>query len=665
MPSFASLDILSWDFEALNPDGTPNSFLSSVTGGSVPPDPTTETIEWPAMSQRCKLSIDFELSGNLANGNAAELGRAILRYAPALFLEYMGIYTPPGTFPVAAYGINLPASPVGTYVVPLVGQGEWANCAINGDVTLTVVSATEFTIEHEFYMTASVENYPVGQFSPNYYRYSKNSIYAAEEGTITRPSVYGELKGLNILCVVKQGTQNIISTNLSIPIRASFNGYDNTGDDSEHSVTWQIELSSDPGTAQDYLSPFEENKVIVAITDGSNQIVQDQNELSLVRRDLTSNVGTFTEDFDLVECKLITSSGTAQVEGPIYEPVTWSQTSGVTTITFRVDGTKLLKAGSVQFHIRAGRQDDPSTTSMRHFMSEVYEVLGAPPENSFTMESEFYTRNAQHGNNMTVLPMARVTNYVQFNKSEYNTSAATTEPWTTFNADFRRAKIEIEDANGDILFTQEIENSSSVGIQATEYIGVYNYTSGSDQWTVLYLKEFRVPYLNFQELMNWIGSTLTFRWSAYFEDPTNSEFAAWYTVEGELTVSDYQNDEPSPLIDEIEFLDPATGFRIDDWSDLDSIRVRARCVGATASTCVTVYVDKYPLGVYLYNDLALEERDPSTHALPPYIIFEQKLSDLISELPDQPTDEYISFLVDITDLEGSQEWRIFVEAYES
>ena len=74
-------------------------------------------------------------------------------------------------------------------------------------------------------------------------------------------------------------------------------------------------------------------------------------------------------------------------------------------------------------------------------------------------------------------------------------------------------------------------------------------------------------------------------------------------------------------------------------------------------------VDYFPLGVSLFDDFQLQEEDGETHILPDYVIFQEKLSDLISDLTPEPIDDSISFLLDISGLTNIQKLRIFVMAY--
>ena len=151
----------------------------------------------------------------------------------------------------------------------------------------------------------------------------------------------------------------------------------------------------------------------------------------------------------------------------------------------------------------------------------------------------------------------------------------------------------------------------------------------------------------------------------FFQDQKSNAYSAEYTIDSLLTVDDYDNSLPSPTITNIRLLDPATTEVISDWHDLTSIRVAADVSGAGPNTYVQVMVDRFPLGVSLFNDFALEEYDPATHTLPAWVIFEQKLSDLVSELNDQPVDGGISFLVDVSELNNDERAMIYIQTYEA
>jgi hypothetical protein len=668
MPSTSAIIILSWSITALNPDGTPNTFLPSIPLGSVPPDPTADLVDFMAMGNRVELKLTCQLNGNYIDGTAIEVQGSTFRYNPALFLEYLGIYNPPGIFPTSGYAIQIPGSydpsMSAQYVMPLIGQGGNLNSNINGDVIIDVTGTIDFEITHTFYLTSDIEQYPAGLPISNWFRFSKNSIYNEQERDNTRESVFNSLKGLNVYLSIAKGRNSGNAEYLSIPFRASFDGSDSMGIVSAITCEFKIERLLVPGVEETDLSPFEDNLVKITLQDASAFISKNESEVMFVCRDLSQNVSTFVIDLQLSQAKLITSGGSARLDGPMYEPVTWSQSAGVTEITFVVVGPLLAKSSKYQIHFRAAINNSPSDNVMIHYMSDVYNATGSPIEVPFDMTSEFWTRNAKHAESFTVIPAERVTSVFMMNATDYNNNVIA--PWQNFIGDIQSVSIQVLNASMEVLLTYEIAKSDSGIFTDTDFIGVYITSDPSaDTEYFFYLKAFRIPFENNQELPDWTNQSFIFRWSAIFQDQKSLEFSGEYFQDSELIVTNFDNENPSPYVSDIRFLDPTTMEVISDWHDLTTVRVVASVENIGVNTFVQVLVDRFPLGVTLFNDMALEENDPSTHTLPPYVIIDQLLSDLVSELPSQPIDGFISFLVDISEISGDEKANIYITVYDA
>lgn len=655
----AQIVINGWTVTALNPDGTDNSFVTPITG-SVPANPTADLLDFAAMGQRLRLQFDCTISGTHSDSSTASVIGSTIRYAPAMFLAYLGGYFPPGTFPPGGYSVLIPAGYSSSYAMVLIGQGEFESANQNGTVEINLTNDYNFEIVHEFYMTMDVQSYPVGKYVPNKFRFSKNSILNPLEMSNNGVAVYGQLRGLNIYTGFQQGRFQVLAQDLSIPIQASFNGQDMDGVDL-FEPTWSIELVSDPGVEVPYLSPYEDNIVIISFTDPSALIVENESEVAICNRSLDENVSGFVKDFILYEGKLITSAGSAQVSGPIYEPITWLQSAGVTTISFRVKGTDLDPSINYQLHTRAGYTNGPSGTAFLHALTTPTPTDGGPLAVDFDFISEFWTRNGEHFEEMSVAPNQRVTSVLSLNVSEYNANAAS--PWSTFFGDILGVRVQVFDEDDVEVFSASITDNGAGTFEDSEFIGNELDSDPSNTIQRFYLKEFRVPYTNFSGLQNWIGQTIRFRWTVQFFIPFSQTTGANYYTDNYLTVRPYENQEVSQQVSNIRFLDPVTGNPISNWCDLDSILVAADISGIANDVYIVAMVDRFPLGVQMFNDLGLEEEDPTTHTTPSYVIFSQKVSDLISDLESQPIDGGIAFLLDISTLSNDEKWRIFIEAY--
>jgi len=151
----AQIQISKWELKVLNPDGTDNTFLPSITNGSVPADLSTEVVDWLAMGLLVQIVLECEISGTYPDSTNAVLSGSVIRYNPAMFGEIGATFYPPKTWPQGGYSLEVPGSfdPSSTtsFTMRLVGQGENLPSNINGDVTIELVDDNFFNITHQFH----------------------------------------------------------------------------------------------------------------------------------------------------------------------------------------------------------------------------------------------------------------------------------------------------------------------------------------------------------------------------------------------------------------------------------------------------------------------------------------------------------------------------------
>lgn len=657
----ATLTINTWELIPLNPDQTDNSFLPSLSGTV----PTNESVDWAAMGQMMKLVLNCEMTGTYSDSSTANVLGTLIRYNPGMFVDAFSQFVPVGSFPNGGYSFTVTSTSPNTYQMPMSGQFENLNNAENGSVTLEVLTSTTFTITHIFRMTSDIESYLIGRKQENKYRLSKSSQLAVNERSIDHPSVYGWDKALNALVATQQRRFNLISYELSIAFAASFDNYDSSGIVSIP-AEFKIERVSDLGTFVDEITPFEDNRITVIFEDPSSEVTIDECEVILTYRGLIQNVATFERDLQIQHAKLIADAGTTQITGALYNPVVYTVSGGETKISFIVKGTDLQKAKDYQIHVIAGLPDGPSQNKMLHVMSGLLRTDGAPQDVTFTMSAETWTRNGNHAQDFTITEGERATSVLSMNKTEYDANAA--NPFTTFDDDIDTLFVRIFDETDTLIFVKSIQKNVDGSWTNTAFIGIEQTDGPSeDAMFYAYLKEFRVPYLNYQNLPDWSGNTYKIQWSARFLDQTDPTFGLVCLFDSQLTVRGYENTEPSPsqdVVTNIKFLDPVTGLPITNWCDLTEIMVTANIENVGADTYVLAMVDRFPLGVEMFNDFALQEEDIQSNSLPDYVIFAEKASELISELTDVADgDGIISFILDVSTLAGEDKFRIYVQAY--
>ena len=125
---------------------------------------------------------------------------------------------------------------------------------------------------------------------------------------------------------------------------------------------------------------------------------------------------------------------------------------------------------------------------------------GGPLAVDFDFISEFWTRNGEHFEEMSVAPNQRVTSVLSLNVSEYNANAAS--PWSTFFGDIFGVRVQVFDEDDVEVFSASITDNGAGTFADSEFIGNELDSDPSNTIQRFYLKEFRVPYTNLSGLQN-------------------------------------------------------------------------------------------------------------------------------------------------------------------
>lgn len=659
----ATLTINQYTLTPLNPDGTTNTNLP-ILSGALPP---TESVDFASMGQKFKLELECALSGTYSDSTTADLAGTYIRYNPAMFVEPYSKYPLQGSFPNAGYLIQIPTTTAGTYNMPLSFiTGEFSQCNENGVVTIAVTSATEFTITHNFMITDDFEGYLTGRYIDNQTRLTKNSIYNAIELTNDRPTVFGSQKALNALVATKQRNYTLFATELSLLFSASFNGYDQDGDAVlPCSVTFERD-----STTVDSISSIEDTQVVVKWTDSGAAIDIDEAVVIITKRTGAANVAGYEKDLQVISAKLATTGSTATIDQMIKGPVTYSQSGGETELTFFVDHTKVDLATDYDIHIIALYDRGPSDKSTVHNVKKTTTIDFDSLPVDFDMDAEFYSRNGNHANNFTATVMERISNVLTIDKADYNTNAS--PPCTTFDQDAAFVQFQLTNTAGTVIYEGIIGKNTS----DNSWTDTAQISATEDGDNILFTaNDFRIGYENFQGLVNMgpeDSNQYKWKWSIQFVASADDRFRYQFEFDQTLTIRPYENnstpsEEPSgaPKVSNIRFIDPNTGLLIGNWCDLTTVLVVADVEDLGTDTYVNAFVDRYPLGATMQNDYALEEEDSAEHTLPAYIELPQLESSLVSNLTVNPVDGVVSFLLDVTTLQGDVKFRISIMTYKA
>lgn len=656
----ATLIINNFTLEPLNPDGTTNALLPTISG-SLPP---TEAVDFASMGQRFKLTLECEIAGTYSDSSTADVAGTYVRYNPAMFVDPYTKYPFVGSFPTAGYLIQIPSTTAGTYNMPLsfVSGGEFSSSNENGSVTIEVTSATEFTITHSFTITADVEGYLSGKNISNQRRLSRNSIYNAEEWQNDRPTVFGTQKAFNAIVAIKQRGYTTIADELSLLFKASFYGNDSDGD-AILASTVSLERT---GTV-DSLSTFEDTTVTIEWEDPDAKIQVDSVEVILTLRQEQGNIAGFEKDLNIQRAKLETTVSTGTISGPFKGPVSYVQSGGITSVSFVVDKTQLELAKDYDLHFIAGYQSDVSEFKTIHGALRTTTLDFDSLAVNMDFQSEFYSRNNNHAEHFTATVMERISNVLVMDSNDYNSNAS--PPYTQFWNDLSYVRFELKDSNDNLLYAGNIiKNTSTLELESNEQIEVS--TDPSSGLVYLTANNIRIPYANFQGLDNMgveATNEYTWTWKARFIGSADDRFESEFQYQNILTIRPYENNEaePSeaPKVSNIRFVDPDTGRPLSNWCETTSVLVLADAEDLGSDTLVTVYIDRYPYGATFEQDYALEEMDSTDHTQTEPVVIPQMTTDLVSNLTASPESGTISFLLDVSTLNGDEINRVSIMIY--
>lgn len=657
----ALLEITSWNLTPLNPDGSDNILLPSVTDTV----PTNEVIDWAAMGQRFRLTMECEMSGNYPDTDPADLDRTIVRYNPAMFLEQFAVSFPVNTFPSGGYTYQVLSVTPAVYPMALsFPSGINLNSNINGDVTLEVVSSTEFIITHEFRLTMDLNNYLVGASIPNHFRLTKSSISNPVEQNSNVPSVFGYQKALNVVVATRNANRDLFAENLSIGFVASFNNLD-SGLNEILAQTVFLARASDITTEVDSISAFEDTYVKLSWDDPSALITLEEAVVIFTRNTGGPNIADFERDFLLMEAKLLSTGSGATIDGAIKGPVVYTQSGGVTSVSFYLDYTQLTYSTDYDIHSLVMWGTGPSDQAMLHAVLKEDSFSESIPV-TYSVDAEFWSRNANHANNFEAAVMERLVNVLTIDTSEYNSGAVA--PYTNFWDDLVEITFQLQDTGGNILYFGQSTKIGTPVLSSSDEITTY-YDLGTGILKIV-ATEFRIPFENFQGLLDMgadATNDFTWTWKIRMVAALDDNYQLEYQFIQDLNIRQYENsdDVPSgaPKVSNIQFLNPETGLPISNWCEITEVLVVADIDDLGTDTYVNAFVDSFPLGAIFQNDFALEEEDPAAHSTPAWVIFTQKTTDLISEMDAQPTGGVISFLLDVSGLTGDEKLRISVMAY--
>lgn len=663
----AALTLQSYTLEPLNPDGTVNANLPTLSGST----PPSSGVDFAFMGQRFKLELEFELTGTYPDSSAFNVNSLFVRYTPAMFVEKFTTFIS-GIIPSNGYTLVIPNSSASTYPMALVMQrGETVLSNENGTCFLEVIDSTHFKIIHSFRLVSDTEDYLSSVIYENQTRLTKNSVYAASELTNTRTSVFNTEKAYNAVIATQKVSYKIFASEFSIPFSASFYGQNQEGN-AVFPMTVVLERNS---TEVSSLSPYEDTLVKIQWVDNDVMIMPDEAVVILTKRTSEGNQAGFEKDLQIYEVKLVTDVSGGTIIGPFKGPVEYIQSDGITSVSFIIDKDYIDYGIAYDIHAIGFYGSGPSDIVGIHGVSQVSSESEAL-DIGFEMDCNIWSKQGNHGNSFSCCVMERLITSCEINYQQYFDFAY--PPFSNFEDDFKKVRFELKNAVTEaVIHSGQLQKGFFGSINSNSEITVLKDTEAGKYYFAS--KPFRVGYENFQDLPN-LGTNTTsalnqyvIEWTVEFSASGDEVQVLKYVFECQLEVRPYENQNTevsySPKVFDIIFRDPQTGLPISAWCDLESVLVTAQVSdwesNDWATTYCNVYVDNFPYGTLPLNNFALQEENPQSHATPPYIEFPELESDRITFYNFDENTGVVSFLLDISELTGEEKNRISIQAYQS
>ena len=412
------------------------------------------------------------------------------------------------------------------------------------------------------------------------------------------------------------------------------------------------------------LSPSEKNTVTLTLngfSDSGLSVTTINNiRVLVIRTDNFTNAQRFTDAYKQSEAIIPSlDAATAQLDGSIYSPTSWTQNGGTGEIvlTFDIDGNELDNRR--EYRIIVNVYEDANPERPTSHISPALKVLYVPPAiptiDGFlaTYANEYTTNDLSD-----IGPHQRIRARIEIDKASFVAALNALGLTGSFDNSLVEVTATLLEIPSVIAQTQETYKPNTLTLPADNSILTTNMVIVTDDAATLSLGAiFRIE----EERVNTTG---TIRWNVRIAQPTyDPQTFVQYNIEYDQTlgIRFFENDNGAPYLTGIRILDPVgyptTKTDLLDICDYDQVLVEVEKDNALLSGSVSFIATIYTSDEFGdTTNAAIEEEESFA---PANIIMPQlNVGKLDAVEPNFGGDDFVTFLVNAQQLIQGQ--RYFV-----
>jgi len=527
---------------------------------------------------RCRILIPVQLSGEIPETSPPEdfeiAGRQVF-FNPALFNPIGSVFFPSGEFPRSSYFANVVSNTPASYPMTLQGTGENFQSANNGAPTLVVISATQFNIAWNFYLTADIYDYIVGQFVRNDERFTKNGINALDRYSNTAPSVYNQNKQLGVIVAVT-GSDIVRIAQGAQEFRGNF--YNEHVDGNFSDINFEL-IGAQSGTLQE-LSEFED----VTIRMTAQGVDIDTCRL-LCWREVDRNQGTFENQIIIADFEIVDAPAGSTNYGAFFkQPSVVDDAGGNIVVEVTTDHTLIDPTQEYHIAILIGYTD--GTAAYQSFSPmRPYSVTAPPPPVDLVIVDYFADLNNATGDlpndtgggKVVVHGQDRIECGLLLDRTAYNSDVQAAGYGAGYGNDFLQFVLTfVDDNTGEVLHVEQRQRLPG-GTFGND--SLFEYENIGDYERIRWRS--RIPGFTESNIRrDWSGRSVRADWQLRF---FYGAYTVNYTYSQELWVSEYDNTRGDAIIEEIIILNGSDGLPARDLCDESYAQVIVKMDTSVAS----------------------------------------------------------------------------------
>ncbi len=555
-----------------------------------------------SIGSKLQLVVGYTLSGDLSDGvTAFELAGAGVFFNPAAFLSLGQKWFPNGSYPLSSYFVRIPSNGAATYSMVLQGNNAGFQSNVSGDVELEVLTATTFTITHDFYLTTDIDGYLTGRVVNVIDRLTNVFAFQDNRFDTSIRSVYSENKSLGIITAIIQQDDTVIVEG-SQEIRGNFY---NTHVDGQFGqpVFDVLDLGDNPLDINLGFSQYVNTQYRCRIPN-PNAITPDI--VRVVAWEVTDALnGTWENSVKLVDFELLNAPvGAAPYMGFFKQPSRINVGANIDLIVTvdhaLVDPSKQYFIAFLVGYTEAGEEayqsfilpaelataqpPTPVTVSIIDYISNYNDATGDIP-------NDISGGSAQ---NLTV--DQRIEMGVLFDRVGYDNDVQAAGYGAGFNNDFLRFDLEIRrDSNNELLYKTFRERLPNGNFPDD---GVFSYQNIGDWFVIKH--QHRMPGYNENDnLTSWDNGIIDFIYTLRFSYGT---FQVRYNYEQKIDFAVY-NQSVKPVI-----LRGSDGLPANDICGEEFLVVRTQQIGTGDYKQIAI-LDREPFGNAFTQDGQIREHE--------------------------------------------------------